>query len=941
MTGSELGVLRDTVLPTYARADITVVRGEGCRIWDDEGREYLDFVAGIAVVGLGHCAPAPLAAAREQLDLLWHASNLYWTEPMLRLAALLAERFPGGRAFFCNSGAEANEAALKIARKATGRTRIVALEGGFHGRTLGALSATGQPSKWEGFGPLVPGISFARPNDVESLEAALAPAGDTALLLLEPVLGEGGVIPLEPAFAQAAAELALEVGALLCVDEVQAGMGRTGTFFAHEQLGITPDLITLAKGLGNGLPIGALLAGERAAPGFIPGDHGSTFGGNPVAAAAAAAVVEAIDDDLLAAVRARGAKLVTGPRGAPGRAYGARARPLDRGGARSARRSGRRCLPWRGSSRPLGRPRRAAADAAARRQRRRRRPSAHDPGRSAVVVNRRERQNAILRLVRDRALSTQAELVQALRDEGHEVVQTTVSRDVTELGLVKVRAPSGRLIYAAPGTGDADRLRAIGAAMRRYATGVEAANSGLVVVTTPSGYASALAQAIDEGAHPSIAGTLAGDNTIFIAAKDGTTARELQAELASYLADGVTPMTLWSGRVGGSLDPSVWAFLHADDAELLPYDCEASLQHARRLHGAGLLSDDELAEVEERLAGIALDPAGYLAEDEDVHSAIERQLGDVGRKIHAGRSRNDQVAAAFRLYVLDACAEARREIEALALVVLPSPRRRRTRCSPATPTSSGASRSPSATICSPGPRCSIATARASRLPRRRRPRARSAPVPSPARRSACLARRIRCATRSTPSPTATSRSTTSTPSTVLYTHLSRIGEEIVLWSTGEFGFVQLPESAATGSSMMPQKLNPDVAELARGKAGTAIGRLTGLLATVKGLPLAYDRDLQEDKAPVFAARADTRLGLRALAALVAGPRGRSRAHGRCRVGSARARDRRRGGAREGRRGVPRRSRAGGGERPRRIVHARRHARGQCRRTRRTGAGRSA
>src|SRR6476646_5885910 len=299
MSQFETSVLRDTVLPTYARADITVVRGEGCRVWDDAGREYLDFVAGIAVVGLGHCASAPLAAAHEQLDRLWHASNLYWTEPMLRLAALLAERFPGGRAFFCNSGAEANEAALKIARKATGRTRIVALEGGFHGRTLGALSATGQPSKWEGFGPLVPGISFARPNDVESLEAALPPAGDTALLLLEPVLGEGGVI-------------ALEVGALLCVDEVQAGMGRTGTFFAHEQLGITPDLITLAKGLGNGLPIGALLAGERAAPGFVPGDHGSTFGGNPVAAAAAAAVVEAIDDDLLAAVRARGTQLKTG-----------------------------------------------------------------------------------------------------------------------------------------------------------------------------------------------------------------------------------------------------------------------------------------------------------------------------------------------------------------------------------------------------------------------------------------------------------------------------------------------------------------------------------------------------------------------------------------------------------------------------------------------------
>ena len=287
-------------------------------MWDDEGREYLDFVAGIAVVGLGHCAPAPLAAAREQLERLWHASNLYWTEPMLRLAGLLAERFEGGRAFFCNSGAEANEAALKIARKATGRTRIVALEGGFHGRTLGSLSATGQPAKWEGFGPLLPGVTFAKPNEIESLEAALAPAGDTALVLLEPILGEGGVIPLEPEFAQAAAELAREIGALLCVDEVQAGMGRTGTFFAYEQLGIEPDLVTLAKGLANGLPMGALLAGARAAPGFAPGDHGSTFGGNPVVAAAAAATVEAIDDDLLANVRERGDQLAAGVRGLPG-----------------------------------------------------------------------------------------------------------------------------------------------------------------------------------------------------------------------------------------------------------------------------------------------------------------------------------------------------------------------------------------------------------------------------------------------------------------------------------------------------------------------------------------------------------------------------------------------------------------------------------------------
>jgi len=315
VSGPSTAVSRDSraaVLPTYARADLTVVRGEGCRVWDDEGRAYLDFGAGIAVVGLGHRHPAVTEATHAQLDRLWHASNLYWTEPMLRLAGLLSERLGGGQAFFCNSGAEANEAALKVARKATGRSGIVALEGGFHGRTYGALSATGQPGKWEGFGPLVPGFSFARPNDVESLEAAVAPGGELAAILLEPVLGEGGVLPLEEGFVRAAAEIAREVGALLCVDEVQAGLGRTGTFFAYEQLGIEPDLVTLAKGLGNGLPIGALLVREGIADAIGPGDHGSTFGGNPVASAAACAVVEAIDDALLENVVARGAQLSAG-----------------------------------------------------------------------------------------------------------------------------------------------------------------------------------------------------------------------------------------------------------------------------------------------------------------------------------------------------------------------------------------------------------------------------------------------------------------------------------------------------------------------------------------------------------------------------------------------------------------------------------------------------
>lgn len=303
---------RDALLPTYARADLTIVRGKGCRVWDDEGRAYLDFGAGIAVTGLGHRHAGVTAAAHAQLDALWHASNLYWTEPMLTLAELLSDRAGGAQAFFCSSGAEANEAALKVARKATGRTRLVALEESFHGRTLGALSVTGQPAKWEGFGPLVPGVAFARPNDVESLEAAVSPGGDVAAIVLEPVLGEGGVVPLEEAFVDAAAEIAREVGALLWVDEVQTGLGRTGTFFAFEQLGLEPDLVTLAKGLGNGLPIGALLVRGEAAEAIGPGDHGATFGGNPVACAAACAVVRAVDAALLENVVARGDQLRAG-----------------------------------------------------------------------------------------------------------------------------------------------------------------------------------------------------------------------------------------------------------------------------------------------------------------------------------------------------------------------------------------------------------------------------------------------------------------------------------------------------------------------------------------------------------------------------------------------------------------------------------------------------
>jgi len=296
----------DRLLPTYARTDLTIVRGSGCRVWDDEGRVYLDFGGGIAVVSLGHCHPAPLAAARDQLERLWHASNLYRTEPAEQLAGLLSERFGGAQAFFCNSGAEAIEAALKYARKATGKAGIVALEGGFHGRTLGALSATGQPAKREPFAPLVPGVRFVLPNDVDALRAAVS--DEVGLVLLEPILGEGGVVPLDAKFVAAAAAST----ALVCFDEVQTGVGRTGSFFAYEPLGVRPDLVTLAKGLANGLPIGALLVADDVAGAFVPGDHGSTFGGNPVSCAAACAVVEAIDEELLEDVRTLGLELVEG-----------------------------------------------------------------------------------------------------------------------------------------------------------------------------------------------------------------------------------------------------------------------------------------------------------------------------------------------------------------------------------------------------------------------------------------------------------------------------------------------------------------------------------------------------------------------------------------------------------------------------------------------------
>jgi predicted acetylornithine/succinylornithine family transaminase len=309
-------LLETHVLPTYARAPVTFVEGDGCWLIDDNGERYLDFAGGIAVIGLGHRHPASTRAAHEQLDRLWHVSNLYWTVPMMELAGKLSDRFGGSRAFFCNSGTEAIEAAIKFARKATGKIGVVALEGSFHGRTMGALSITGQPAKRAAFEPLLGQASFAFLNNALSLRAAAL--ADTGLIIMEPIQAEGGVRPIDPEFAQAARALADELGALLCFDEVQTGVGRTGSFFAFENLGVRPDLVTLAKGLANGLPIGALLVADGVSGGLEPGDHASTFGGNPVSCAAGCAVVDAIDEELLANARAMGERLATGLGELPG-----------------------------------------------------------------------------------------------------------------------------------------------------------------------------------------------------------------------------------------------------------------------------------------------------------------------------------------------------------------------------------------------------------------------------------------------------------------------------------------------------------------------------------------------------------------------------------------------------------------------------------------------
>jgi acetylornithine/N-succinyldiaminopimelate aminotransferase len=301
---------RAYAIPTYARNPVEFVRGSGCRLWDAEGNEYLDFLAGISVLNVGHCHPRVVAAVCDQAGRLMHATNLYYTEPALQLSARLAESSLGGKVFLCNSGAEANEAAIKLARRARPGGDIVVVQDAFHGRTYGALSATPQESKQAPFAPLVPGFVVV-PKDPGALEAAVSDR--TAAVLLEPIQGETGVNVLSEDLLHAAREGCDRAGAALIFDEIQCGMGRTGTLWAYEQTGVVPDAMTSAKALGGGLPIGALVTGERLADVFQPGDHGSTFAGGPVVASSALVALEICSDpELLAHVGRLGERFSAG-----------------------------------------------------------------------------------------------------------------------------------------------------------------------------------------------------------------------------------------------------------------------------------------------------------------------------------------------------------------------------------------------------------------------------------------------------------------------------------------------------------------------------------------------------------------------------------------------------------------------------------------------------
>lgn len=291
------------IAKTYNRFPVVITKGKGCRLWDTEGKKYMDFVSGIAVCNLGHAHPKVSEALSKQADILLHVSNLYYTEPQIELAYRLTENSFADRVFFCNSGAEANEAAIKLARKyfkdkgESERYRIVTMEKSFHGRTMATLSATGQDKIRKGFEPVLEGFDHVPFNDIDALRKNIGPS--TCAVLLEPIQGEGGVRCPDPDYLKAVRRLCDETNVLLIFDEIQTGMGRTGKFFAYEHFGIEPDIMTLAKALANGLPIGAMLASEEVAEAFGPGTHASTFGGTPIITAASVQVVKVLLEENL------------------------------------------------------------------------------------------------------------------------------------------------------------------------------------------------------------------------------------------------------------------------------------------------------------------------------------------------------------------------------------------------------------------------------------------------------------------------------------------------------------------------------------------------------------------------------------------------------------------------------------------------------------------
>ena len=292
----------DTVIArTYKRFPLVLVKGRGNRLWDDQGKQYIDFVAGIAVCNLGHAHPAVVDALVQQAQVLFHVSNLYYTVPQVELAAWLVERCFADRVFFCNSGAEANEAAIKLARKYfrekgdPRRFRIITMEKSFHGRTMATLSATGQERIKYGFDPVLAGFDFVPFNDIPAVEEKIGP--ETCAVMLEPIQGEGGIRCPDSLYLKGLRRICDEKGILLILDEIQTGIGRTGRLFAHQHFGIEPDIMTLAKALANGLPIGAMLAREQVAEAFGPGSHASTFGGTPVITAASLAALQTIEKE--------------------------------------------------------------------------------------------------------------------------------------------------------------------------------------------------------------------------------------------------------------------------------------------------------------------------------------------------------------------------------------------------------------------------------------------------------------------------------------------------------------------------------------------------------------------------------------------------------------------------------------------------------------------